>query len=100
MNDILTMPWLLAIVGGALVLELVIAYGAYQSAQVTRAQANAGERGARRMYGKDDDTRDAQGNEAIRPAGRKKMDYPPESWDEIDETSDESFPASDPPARY
>jgi hypothetical protein len=38
--------------------------------------------------------------EAIRPAGRKKMQNPPRKWDMVDETSDESFPASDPPSTY
>ncbi|MEQ8558818.1 MAG: hypothetical protein RIB03_10925 [Henriciella sp.] len=36
----------------------------------------------------------------IRPAGPKEMEDPPETWDEVDEESDESFPASDPPANY
>jgi hypothetical protein len=35
---------------------------------------------------------------SIRPAGRKKMRNPPRTWDRVDEASDESFPASDPPA--
>jgi hypothetical protein len=35
----------------------------------------------------------------IRPAGPDAMRDPPADWDEVDETSDESFPASDPPAR-
>ena len=34
----------------------------------------------------------------IRPAGPKHMNDPPRQWDEVDESSDESFPASDPPA--
>jgi hypothetical protein len=34
----------------------------------------------------------------IRPAGRKTMRNPPRDWDRVDEASDESFPASDPPA--
>lgn len=36
----------------------------------------------------------------VRQAGREEMRDPPEEWDRVDETSDESFPASDPPARY
>ncbi len=36
----------------------------------------------------------------VRPAGPKDMRDPPKSWDSVDEESDESFPASDPPANY
>jgi hypothetical protein len=34
----------------------------------------------------------------VRPAGRNTMRNPPRDWDRVDEASDESFPASDPPA--
>lgn len=33
----------------------------------------------------------------IRDAGPDAMPDPPGEWDEVDEASDESFPASDPP---
>lgn len=36
----------------------------------------------------------------VRNAGPGNMDAPPKRWDSVDEESDESFPASDPPANY
>jgi hypothetical protein len=33
----------------------------------------------------------------VRDAGPEAMENPPNSWDDVDEASDESFPASDPP---
>ncbi|MEZ6023021.1 MAG: hypothetical protein R3C16_06335 [Hyphomonadaceae bacterium] len=36
----------------------------------------------------------------VRDAGPEAMENPPEDWEETDEASDESFPASDPPAKY
>ena len=33
----------------------------------------------------------------VRPAGPGAMRDPPKSWSKVDEASDESFPASDPP---
>lgn len=36
----------------------------------------------------------------VRPAGPENMQSPPKDWDKVDEESDESFPASDPPANY
>ena len=44
---------------------------------------------------------DNQGSADVRDAGPKAMrDKPQRSWNNTDEASDESFPASDPPATY
>lgn len=47
-------PWLFAIVGGAIILGLAIAYGLIKSSQATRRQRAAGEQGARELYHKDE----------------------------------------------
>jgi hypothetical protein len=36
----------------------------------------------------------------VRNAGPEEMATPPRGWDKVDETVDESFPASDPPSTY
>ncbi len=36
----------------------------------------------------------------VRDAGPSQMRNPPRRWDLVDETADESFPASDPPGTY
>ena len=36
----------------------------------------------------------------VRDAGPSQMRNPPQTWDQQDERSDESFPASDPPGTY
>jgi len=45
-------------------------------------------------------TRASRTTRRVRPAGPKAMRNPPQTWDEVDQASDESFPASDPPANY
>lgn len=43
----------------------------------------------------------AQGAHPVRDAGPEAMRDPPRGqWNRIDEASDQSFPASDPPANY
>jgi hypothetical protein len=67
---------------------------------------------SRRWFGEDDDDEVyapalARGSRAAgaygssgaaRQAGPEAMRDPPKSWTKVDEASDESFPASDPPA--
>lgn len=36
----------------------------------------------------------------VRQAGPGEMRNPPRTWDKVDETADQSFPASDPPSTY
>jgi len=36
----------------------------------------------------------------VRPAGPETMQDKPPKWEKVDEESDESFPASDPPGNY
>lgn len=41
-----------------------------------------------------------QGKVAVRDAGPESMRDKPQRWSKTDEASDQSFPASDPPATY
>ena len=36
----------------------------------------------------------------VRDAGPDAMENPPKKWTDVDQSSDESFPASDPPSKY
>lgn len=60
----------------------------------TKDDGKPGDEDVRKDDHKEDDTR------PVRPAGPESMRDPPKNWDEVDEESDESFPASDPPANY
>lgn len=46
------------------------------------------------------DTDSDQETRDVRNAGPESMENPPDEWDGVDQESDESFPASDPPANY
>ena len=39
-------------------------------------------------------------HDSVRPAGPTGAGVDPKKWDRVDEESDESFPASDPPSNY
>lgn len=41
-----------------------------------------------------------QGDARVRDAGPQAMRDKPQKWSKTDEALDESFPASDPPAKY
>lgn len=46
-------PWLFAVLGGAIILGIVIAYGAFKSSKATPRQKAAGEQATRDLYHKD-----------------------------------------------
>ena len=81
---IYTLCWVvLGVVAGRLLLRAPARTGGFVA---YRNSASLGE--ADRNYGQ------------IRPAGTASMREPPKNWDEVDEMSDRSFPASDAPSTW
>ncbi|MDE2619267.1 MAG: hypothetical protein KGL54_03795 [Sphingomonadales bacterium] len=69
-----------------------VAYGLYRYSQRSRAQTDHAAFAAGETNG---------ANFAkVRHAGPEAMRSDPPEWDKADQASDESFPASDPPATY
>jgi len=118
MTDIFPAFWLFATAGGALLLGIGIAVGLWMSSHTTRRQREQGEAGAHEIYEADAHATSRPktapaghghaayrenaevphaGRNDVRTAGRAEMKDPPRKWDDVDEASDESFPASDPP---
>ncbi len=46
-------PWLFAVLGGAVILGIVIAYGSFRASKATKRQQEAGEHAAHEIYHKD-----------------------------------------------
>lgn len=63
----------------------------------TTPKTPAGGKPAEKPAGKPEGEHD---HDYVRPAGPEEMEDKPKDWDIVDEESDESFPASDPPSNY
>lgn len=67
----------------------VLAVGAFAARELVKAQSR-----------KKADKNAMAAATNVRDAGHENLDHPPHDWDVVDQASDESFPASDPPAKY
>lgn len=104
-------PYVAVATVGALIALLMNRHGMQPAAQGPRGDAGQGVRGDSGQGGGRGlaaispkvaaEAGDAAGPDYVRPAGPEAMrDAPRRGWDKLDEASDESFPASDPPATY
>ena len=82
------------IVGGALVLAALVLVRRERYAPIAAAASRCAVAVRRRLAA----TAGGLGGQYIRPAGAESTRDDRRRWDKVDEASDESFPASDPPA--
>lgn len=83
------------IVAGAITLAALLLMRVERPAPAGRARRR-GTALARRLA----EAASERGAQYIRPAGAESTRDDRGRWDKVDEASDESFPASDPPATY
>jgi hypothetical protein len=84
----------LLIVAGAVALAALVFVRRDRYAPV----AAGASRRAVALSGRRAETASARGSQYVRPAGAEATRDDRRRWDKVDEASDESFPASDPPA--
>src|SRR3954467_9955238 len=70
-----------------------------QKASKTASMQQGKPRATRRVDGEPAAVARVRGG-SLRPAGPDAMRAPPDDWDKVDQASDESFPASDPPSYH
>ena len=86
---------------GALLTGIAAAAAAglgYAASSLWRRRSAGGDRGSRPAISGPGGHGAVGDSGAARVAGPEAMRDPPSQWEKVDESSDESFPASDPPA--
>ncbi len=84
------------IIGGAVALAAILLWRREQVAPMAARASRRAVAVPRRLAA----TAAGYGSHYIRPAGAESTRDDRRRWDKVDEASDESFPASDPPATY
>jgi hypothetical protein len=84
----------LLIAGGVLALAAILLLRREQVAPIAARASRRAVAVRRRLA----DTAAGYGSQYVRPAGAESTRDDRRRWDKVDEASDESFPASDPPA--